>query len=256
MRGLDGKRIVVAGGAAGIGGAVARRLAEEGARLLIGDINRATLDATVDRIRAAGGTATGVDFSLIEPNSPAALVQACVDSYGGVDGLANIAADLEPSRLASELDLLSMTDDHWRFQFDCNQMGYVRTIRAALPHLIAAGGGGIVNTSSVDAIGGAEHRAAYAGVKAGINAITRHVARRWGRDNIRCNSIMPGVVLSETVVANVPEDIRAGWTRHIPLRRAGTPDELAGVYALLLSDDGQWITGQCWAVDGGADMRD
>jgi NAD(P)-dependent dehydrogenase (short-subunit alcohol dehydrogenase family) len=253
---LDGKRVIIAGGAAGIGGAVAERLAAEGAKLLIGDINRAALDATLERIAAAGGTAKGVDFDLADPDGAPALAQACIDAYGGIDGLANIAADLEPGRLGAELDLLSMDDESWRWQFDCNQMGYVRTIRAVLPAMIAQGGGSIVNTSSVDAHVGAENRVGYAGAKAAINAITRHVARRWGRDDIRCNSIMPGVVLSETVIANVPEEKRRGWARGIPLKRAGQPSELAPAYAFLLSDDAAWITGQAWTIDGGMTMRE
>jgi NAD(P)-dependent dehydrogenase (short-subunit alcohol dehydrogenase family) len=254
VRGLEGKRIVVAGGATGIGAATAARLAEEGAKVVVGDIYKKGLAATVARITAAGGTVRGVHFDLRDAASAAALVAACLDSYGGVDGLANIAASLRDP--AQNVDVLSMTDEGWLGQIDCNFIGYTRTIKAVLPHMVAQQNGAIVNTSSTVAFMGDPMRGPYAAAKAAINALTRHVARRWGPDNIRCNSIAPGLVLSEHVKKNLPAEVQRQAIVDTPLRRAGEPAELAAAFAFLLSDDAAWITGQVWSVNGGMPMRE
>jgi NAD(P)-dependent dehydrogenase (short-subunit alcohol dehydrogenase family) len=254
VRGLQDKRIIVTGGASGIGAATAVRLAEEGAKVLVGDIYRKGLDATIATIAAAGGVAYGVHFDLRDSASAEKLVQTCVDTYGGIDGLANIAANL--SSPSEGLDVLATTEEAWLSQFDCNFIGYTRTIRAALPHMVAQRGGAIVNTSSTVAFMGDVIRAPYTSVKAAINALTRHVARRWGPDNIRCNSIAPGLVLSPHIKKHLPEAVKVQAIADTPLRRAGEPADLAAVFAFLLSDDAAWITGQVLSVNGGMPMRE
>src|SRR5438093_1217829 len=113
MRGLKGKRVVVAGAATDIGAATAKRLAEEGAKVIAGDINKAGVEATVAQIVKAGGTAKAVQFDLADEDTCKALIQACVDTYGGIDGLANVGADLSPALAARDLDLLTTGDDVW-----------------------------------------------------------------------------------------------------------------------------------------------
>jgi NAD(P)-dependent dehydrogenase (short-subunit alcohol dehydrogenase family) len=256
MRGLRGKRIIVVGGASGIAAATAQRLAEEGAKVMLGDINLRGVEGTVSRITAAGGIAHGVHFNLGDAVSAQALAQACVDVYGGIDGLANIAALLDHPSLAKDIDLLETPEAYWREQMDYNFIGYARTIRAVLPHLIAQRSGAIVNTSSGNAYSGEPVRATYASAKAAVHALTRHVARRWGPDNIRCNCIAPGLVFSEAVRASMPEAQKQQRIGATPLGRAGEPADLAAAYAFLLSDDAAWITGQVWAVNGGRVMRE
>jgi NAD(P)-dependent dehydrogenase (short-subunit alcohol dehydrogenase family) len=257
MRGLPGKRIIVVGGASGIGAATATRLAEEGAKVLIGDINPQTLAATVAKITAAGGTAKGVRFDLGDSASAENLVRACIESYGGVDGLANIGALLQDESLARDLDLLETPEAYLHKQLDYNFIGYTRTVRAVLPHLVAQKNGAIVNTSSGNAFSGEPTRLTYSAAKCAVHALTRHVARRWGADNIRCNAIAPGLTLSEAVRANMSNSAHhKGRVAATPLGRAGEPDELAAVYAFLLSDDAAWITGQVWSVNGGRLTRE
>lgn len=256
MRGLKGKRIIVAGGSTGIGAATALRLAEEGAKVLVGSTNPNNLKATVDKIIAARGVAHGVHFDFADAASSQNLIQTCVDVYGGVDGLANVGADLRHPSVTEGRDLLGTTEDHWQRQFDCNFGGYARTIQAVLPHMIAQRSGAIVNTSSTAAFAGESARPAYAAAKAAINALTRHVARRWGPDNIRCNCIAPGLVLVEKIRESMPESAKQGYIAITPLKRAGEPAEVAAAYAFLLSDDGAWITGQVWSINGGRTMRE
>jgi NAD(P)-dependent dehydrogenase (short-subunit alcohol dehydrogenase family) len=254
VRGLKGKRIIVAGAATGIGSATAQRLAEEGALVLAGDNYAKGLEATIGRITAAGGTARGVHFDLGDSATAEAMVKACIDTYGGVDGLANIAANLKNPE--KELDVLTTSEADWLSQIDVNFVGYTRTIKAVLPHLMAQKSGAIVNTSSTVIFGGDVIRGPYQASKAAINTLTRHVARRAAADNVRCNSIAPGLVLSEHIKKKLPQDQLEKGLRDTPLRRAGEPSDLAAAYAFLLSDDAAWITGQVWTVSGGLAMRE
>src|SRR5262245_1284205 len=114
MRGLEGKRIIIASGATGIGAATARRLAEEGARVLVGDVNEDGLTGTVERLRVAGGTVEGKWFDLADERSIEQLVDACVDRYGGIDGLVNVGAEMEMARKELGHDLLEMNVEDWQ----------------------------------------------------------------------------------------------------------------------------------------------
>jgi NAD(P)-dependent dehydrogenase (short-subunit alcohol dehydrogenase family) len=256
MRGLTGKRIVVASGATGIGAATAQRLAEEGAKLIVGDINESELKATVSRIRAAGGTAEGVRFDLADPPSIDTLVETCVERYGGLDGLANIGADIEAARKELGQDLLTMDVAFWERTLQVNLIGHALTIRAAIPHLIKAGGGAIVGVSSAAAYGGFADAPAYGVSKAAVNALARHVARRWGKDNIRCNYIAPGWILSEAALRVLDKEKHDAAVAALPLTRLGQPADTGALLAFLLSDDAEWITGQVLSINGGAAFRE
>jgi len=256
MRGLKDKRIVVAGGATGIGAATAGRLAEEGSRVLIGDLNLAGARETAERITAAGGTALAVAFDLADEASARALFERAVAEFGGVDGLFNVGADLSQATLGRDGDLSEMDAGIWRRTFEVNLIGYARTCRAAIPLLLESGGGAIVNTSSAAAFVGEPLRPAYAASKAGINALTRHVASRWGKEGIRCNGVSPGMVLSETALATMSEEFKAAGLAGSRSTRLGRPSDLAAAAAFLLSDDAEWINGQTWSVDGGGSLHD
>ena len=256
MRGLAGKRIVVASGATGIGAATAQRLAEEGARVVIGDINEEGLNATVERIRHAGGAASGVKFDLADPAAIRNLVAVAVDTLGGLDGVANIGADIEANKLELGHDLLDMDVLHWERTLRVNLIGHALVIQAALPHLVTSGGGSIVGVSSAAAHGGFPFAPAYACSKAGLNALARHVAARWGKNNIRCNYIAPGYILSEAMQRHLDQETHDAVVAGLPLTRLGQPADTAALLAFLLSDDGAWITGQVIALNGGAAFRD
>jgi len=257
MNGLQGKRIVVAGGGNGIGRATAERLALEGALVTVGDINLAAAESTATAIVRAGGVAHAVRFDLGDELSIQALVDAAVDQFGGVDGLYNVGADASEAVLGRDGDLLEMDVSVWRRTFEVNLTGYALTARAVLPLFIEQGGGVIVNTSSLAAHVGDTRRAAYQSSKAGINALTRHIAARWGRDGVRSNAVSPGVVLtesSEKMALN--EEAMAYVLQTIPSTRLGKPDDLAGVVSFLFSDDAEWINGQVWSINGGGMLRE
>jgi NAD(P)-dependent dehydrogenase (short-subunit alcohol dehydrogenase family) len=257
MRGLNGKRIIIAGGGNGIGAATSERLGAEGAAVVVGDINLDAAQATAKRIAATGGTALAAEFDLADEQTVRALVDTAVDQLGGVDGLYNVGMNATADVLGRDGDLLGMDPAVWRRTLEVNLLGYAYTARAVLPLLLENGGGAIVNTSSLSAHVGDQTRAGYQASKAGVNALTRHIAGRWGKEGVRANCVSPGVVLTAAAktMALTPE--AEEFTRMtIPSPRLGKPEDLAGVVAFLLSDDAEWINGQVWSINGGAMMRE
>lgn len=255
MRGLRDKTFIVAGGATGIGAATAQRLAEEQACVTIGDINIAGAEATAERIAQAGGRAIAVEFDLSDDKSVRDLVDRTIAEFGAVHGLHNVGADLSTGNLGRDKTLLETDLDVWQRTLDVNLLGYVRTSRAVLPHLLEQGGGSIVNTSSGTAVGGDPSRVAYGVSKAAVNQLTRHIAINWGRQGIRSNGVMPGLVMGETVKNQNDLALQESFLAAARTTRLGEPADLASVVSFLLSDEAEWINGQVWFIGGGAHLR-
>ncbi|MFO1426135.1 MAG: SDR family oxidoreductase [Steroidobacteraceae bacterium] len=254
MRRLEGKVIVIAGGgtANGIGAGTAERLASEGARVVVGDLSGERAEAVAARIRAAGGEALGRAFDVTDEPSVGALVQCAVDYYGGLDGLQVNVADLVVHR--RDGDALELELAVFDRVIAVGLRGHLLCTRAALPRLLARGGGAIVYTTSAAAFIGEPKRVSYAMAKSGVHALMRHVATRWGKDGIRANAIAPGMVPTEANDGAPPERFERAL-RGTRSRRLGRPEDIAAMTALLLSDDGEWINGQMLSVDGGATIR-
>jgi NAD(P)-dependent dehydrogenase (short-subunit alcohol dehydrogenase family) len=253
MKGLEGKRIIVAGGGSGIGAATCRRLAAEGASVIVGDINEVGAEATVEQIKTEGGKAEAFRFDLADEESTNALVRAAIDQFGGIDGLANVGADLSTATMNADLDVLDMNLATWERTLRVNAIGFAFTCREAIRNFLKQGSGGsIVNVSSEAANCGEDTRPAYAASKAAVNAITRQIALRWGKEGIRCNSVAPGITMSATAEAQMPDDFKQTWLNMTTMRRFGRPDDLAATIAFLLSDDTRWVSGQVWHVNGGS----
>ncbi|OBF64317.1 oxidoreductase [Mycobacterium sp. 852002-51971_SCH5477799-a] len=254
LRGLADKVAIVAGGATGLGAATAARLGEEGCRVVIGDVAVDAARQTAARIAAAGGTAAHVGFDLADPASVASLIDCAARTYGGVDLLFNVGADM--STIRSDTDVVDIDFDVWDRVMTVNLRGYVAAMKYAIPHMLRRGGGAIVNMSSAAAFQGEPARPAYATAKAGIGALTRHVASRWGKDNIRCNAVAPGFTATETI-RSVPQwpDLQAAALERIRAPRVGDPGDVAALVAFLLSAEGEWINGQVVNVDGGTVLR-
>jgi NAD(P)-dependent dehydrogenase (short-subunit alcohol dehydrogenase family) len=253
MRGLRGKVAVIAGGATGIGAATAERLGGEGVALVIGDINRQGADAVAARIAEAGGRAIAATFDIGDDESVRDVVQLAVSTYGGLDFMHANAADL--SLCANDTDAVEVSLDIFDRTIAVNLRGHLLCTRHAVPEMLKRGGGAIVYTSSGAAFVGEAERLSYAVSKAGINALMRHVASRWGQQGIRSNAIAPGLVLTEGAMVHIDEEMRATLLAHGRSKRLGEPEDIAAMAAMLMSDDGEWINGQVISVDGGITMR-
>ena len=253
---LRGKRIIIAGGATGIGASTAERLTSEGAKVIVGDIAEKALTETVQKIKDGGGTAEAVVFNMADEPSINRLIQACVDQYGGIDGLANVVADMESGHREVNEDILDFNVANWENTFRINLFGFGLTAKAAIPHMLKAGRGSIVHISSIAAFDGQPRLPCYASTKAAMLAMSRHIATRWGKDNIRSNCVAPGYVLTQNTIDSLSKEELDGLLSALPLPRMGKPSDIAAAIAYLLSDDAQWMTGQALSVNGGQEYRD
>jgi NAD(P)-dependent dehydrogenase (short-subunit alcohol dehydrogenase family) len=254
LTGLSGKVAVVAGGATGIGAATAARLAAEGCLVVVGDVAVDAAQRTADNIVAAGGTATAVEFDLADPNTVVALLDTAATTYGGIDAVFAVGADM--GALRADTDIVDIDLDVWDRVMSVNLRGYVATMKHAVPRLLARGGGAIVNMSSAAAFQGEPARPAYATAKAGIGALTRHVASRWGKEGIRCNAVAPGFTATEAI-QSAPQwpELQTAALKRIRGPRVGAPDDIAALVAFLISQEGEWINGQVINIDGGTVLR-
>lgn len=254
MRGLRDKVVVIAGGGSGIGAATARRLAEEGAQVVIGDLSADAARSVASSIESAGGRATGLALDVRDTASVARLMQTAMDAYGRLDKLHVNAADMGAVR--EDPDAAEVSFELFDRTIAVNLRGHLLCTQQALPHLLRSGGGGaIVYTTSETAYIGEPTRVAYAMSKSGVNALMRHVASRWGREGVRANAVAPGFTLTEEIDRHLAPELRAEFLAGVRGRRLVSPKDVAAAVAFLLSEDAASINGQVISVDGGRTMR-
>ena len=247
---VEGKVAVVTCAASGIGRATARLLAAEGARVGLADVDEAGGERVAAQIGEAGGDAF---FRRTDVRSLAdleAVVGEAADRHGRLDVLVNNAA-VSLGGSAGE-----MTEEDWSRVLDVNLSGVWRGMRAAIPRMLAQGGGSIVNLSSVQARVGLLGWAGYAASKGGIDALTRQAAVEYAPMGIRVNAIAPGTIateMNERIMADSPDPdaVMAGWLAMHPMGRIGQPQEVAAAIVFLASDDASFVTGELLRVDGG-----
>jgi len=242
---LTGKRVVVVGGARGIGGEIATRFSVEGARVSV-------LDRLVDQGRTLCDSigASFHEVDLLDPDAAKAATEDAVTALGGVDVLVNSAGIL---RFAP---LLEVSVLEWNQIFSINTRAMLTTMQVAATSMIAAGTGGkIINIASMAAKKGGAGEGVYAASKAAVVALTRVAALEWGAHGITANSLCPGYILTEMGAdTRTDEDVKL-WSTYSPLGRLGQAADVAGVAAFLASSDGDYLTGQAINVTGGMVMH-
>jgi meso-butanediol dehydrogenase/(S,S)-butanediol dehydrogenase/diacetyl reductase len=245
---LEGRRIIVTGGARGIGAAFARALAAEGAAVVVGDIDEDAARATAESIAATGRRASAVGVDVSDPDSVAALFTRADEEFGGLDVLFNNAG------LLRQQAFLDITEADWHLLHDVNVRGVLLCTQQAARRFLAAGSGKIVNTCSTSSRQPSADYAAYATTKAAVLSLTQSSARALAPHGITVNGIGPGIVDTELWnSARSAGQARplADYAAQIPLGRPARPEDIAPTAVFLASRDSDYITGQLLMVDGG-----
>ncbi|WP_042454175.1 SDR family NAD(P)-dependent oxidoreductase [Neobacillus dielmonensis] len=244
---FTGKTAIVTGGGSGIGRASALRFAKEGAAVVVADVNSIAGEETVNFIQATGGKAIFVYADVANSKQIQELISTTVSTFGGLHILCNNAGIGN-----SEVRSVDLSEEEWDQVIDINLKGVFLGIKYAIPELIKAGGGAIINTSSLLGLKGQKYMSAYNASKAGVVVLTQNAALEYGKYSIRVNAIAPGVIDTNIIQGWKQNDRK--WpiiSKANALGRIGTPDEVANAIVFLASEEASFITGATLSVDGG-----
>ena len=247
MNRLHGKVAVVTGGNAGIGEAIAKAFASEGALVVITGRRRGELERVVNDIVKQQGRAFAVAGSVTDESHVQETVRQTVQQFGQLDILVNNAGLGNFGKRLHEID-----DATWAQVLGVNLTGVFRMTRAVLPQMLKQGKGSIVNISSIASLIGLPTLPAYAASKGALDALTRALAVDYAKEGIRCNVVNPGLIdtpMAAPLMSN-PEQLDPILS-HYPIRRAGKPEEVANMVLYLASDEAAWVTGGTFPIDGG-----
>ncbi|MFJ4396399.1 MULTISPECIES: SDR family oxidoreductase [unclassified Pseudomonas] len=243
---LEGRRVLVTGGARGLGYAFAQAIAQAGARVVIADVLAGRVQQAACELSGMGLDVSGVSLDLASPESIEACIERTVKRLGGLDGLVNNASITNSGgKSCEELDI-----ETWDQVMQVNVRGTWLMTRAALPALRESGRGAVINLASDTPLWGAPNLLAYVASKGAVIAMTRSLARELGNANITVNAIAPGLVLVEAT-AYVPEARHRLYTEQRAIQRPQLPDDVSGAVLFALSDLSRFITGQTLPVNGG-----
>lgn len=246
---FENKVALVTAAGAGIGRAIALRLASEGARVVVSDIDDAAGSETVSLIAEAGGTAVYQRANVAADAEVRALVKRAVDEFGALDFAVNNAGlGAQPKPLPQ------ISDAEWARTIDVTLTGTFQSMRAELEHMHSTGSGAIVNIASVAGIQSTPQLTPYGAAKHGVVSLTTSAAAENAAAGIRVNAVAPGPI-ETAALASLPEEARRGYAEEVPMKRLGKSEEIADAVAFLLSDAASFITGVTLPVDGGTLAR-
>lgn len=248
---LSNKVAIVTGAGSGIGRSTAEVLAEQGARVVIADINSDTAEEAASKMRGRGLEALAIRVDVTQEIEIQAMVAAAVDEFGGLDILHNNAAAVQSDVLVNDTTILDLNADLFLKTLQTNVVSCALGAKHAIPHMIARGGGVIINTASAGGHSAQSTRPMYGTSKAAVIGLTRHIATLYGKQGIRCVSVSPGIVVTPAVARLVSPEWIEQNVRHNLVSRAGTPEDIANLVAFLVSDEASFITGIDVRADGG-----
>jgi len=248
---LDGKVAIVTGGAGGIGAATARAMARAGASVAIIDIDDARAEEIVRTIGASGGDAFSVSADLSDEAAVREAIEAIVARFGRVDVLHNNAALTDSEFLSRDTQVTDLPLDVWERTMAVNLRSQMLMCKYVVPEMVGDGGGSIINMSSGASLKGDRTRTAYGVAKAGVNTLTMYVATSHGKQGVRVNTVVPGLIITDAVRAHLTEKMLTGLGRATLTPYVGEPDDVANLVVFLASDESRYITGQMIVIDGG-----
>ena len=239
MKRLEGKVAIVTGSTSGIGIGIARVFAREGATVVVCGRRAERGVEVVEELVAAGGTASYHFVDLTKIETVKELIDDTAATYGRLDILVNNAANVGLADGSVE----ELTLEMWDAIFQSDLRGTFYAIKSALPHMRAAGGGSIINMSSVVGVSGNAGQCNYSASKAGMIGLAKSIAKEMGPRGIRANCIAPGFIITD-MTDKLPDSVKEEWYKQIPLRRGGTPEDVAKVALFLASDLSSYVSGQ------------
>ena len=246
---------IVTGGATGIGGAIARRLAADGERVLIADINDELSASNVAQIESEGGTAAAIHSDVSRHDDIREMIQDAIERWGRLDILVNNAF---PAMEALPGGVEEVTEEQWDFGMSLLVKALFLGAKYAVPEMRRVGGGNIVNIASVHGLLMAKDYLVYEAGKSAAIGVTKQMAIQHGPDNIRVNAICPGHMVTENIQRVMWDDNPEGlklFDDQYPLRRTGRPEEIASAVSFLCSEDASFVTGHALVVDGGLSIQ-
>lgn len=244
---LENRVALIVGSTSGIGEAMAKAFASEGALVVVNGRRQEAGDRVVKAIEEAGGKATFIQADITKVEDCERLIEETVKTYGGFDILINNAGIAKPASM-EELDL-----ELWDSTYNTNIRSYFVLIKKALPHLLKSEHANIINTSSLASIRAFDQQFSYGSTKAAVSQFTRMLAVSYADKGIRVNGIAPGVIDTD-ILANAPEEYIDAIADGIPMKRLGQPEEIANLAVFLASDKASYITGQIILCDGGSSL--
>ncbi|RZS66460.1 hypothetical protein EV187_2192 [Agromyces ramosus] len=242
---FEAKVAVVTGGASGMGEATARRLAAEGAKVVVADRNIEAAESVALTIAAAGGIAVSQYTDVADPASVAKMVERAVSEFGRLDLAANVAGVAQAPTSLAETTL-----ELWDRVHAVNDRGLFLCLQSEIPEMLKAGGGAIVNVSSLNGLRSFAQMTAYGSSKFGATSTTGTIAAEFAGRKIRVNGVAPGSI-DTPMLATLPRETLDAFSATLPMKRLGTADEIANVIAFLLSDEASYVSGVMLPVDGG-----
>lgn len=241
---LDGKVAIVTGAGAGIGRGIARMFAGAGAAVFVSDLKAESAEAVAAEIEAAGGRAVGLACNVTRNEDLSAVVDAAIATYGRLDILVNNAGGGGPKPF-------DMPMDDFRWAYELNVFSVFHLSQLAAPHMKAAGGGAILNITSMAGENKNQRMASYASSKAAENHLTRNIAFDLGPMGIRVNAIAPGAIKTDALATVLTPEIEKAMLKHTPLARLGEAEDIALAALFLCSPASAWVSGQILTVSGG-----
>ena len=241
---IEGQIALVTGAGAGIGKGIAEMFADAGASVVVSDLKQETADAVAAGILERGGKAVGIACNVTKEADLEAAVRAAVEHFGGLTILVNNAGGGGPKPF-------EMPMEDFRWAYELNVFAPFRLTQLAVPHMEAAGGGAVLNISSMAAENKNKRMASYSSSKAAVSHLTRNIAHDLGPKNIRVNGIAPGAIRTDALASVLTPAAEDAMLKHTPLKRLGEPSDIAHAALFLCAPASAWISGQILTISGG-----